>query len=171
MRALWMDFSEEECGRIEDEFMFGPALLVAPVVEQGAVSREVYLPGGTDWYNFWTNEKLRGGQTVMADAPVDTLPLYVKSGSIIPMGEVLLNSKEEQEEIEIRVYPGKQVSFLLYSDDGISYAYEKGEYSLVKLIWKEDTQKLQIKDEKISEKLKIKNYKWVRCGIAQTERD
>lgn len=107
----------------------------------------------------------------MADAPVDTLPLYVKSGSIIPMGEVLLNSKEEQEEIEIRVYPGKQVSFLLYSDDGISYAYEKGEYSLVKLIWEEDTQKLQIKDEKISEKLKIKNYKWVRCGIAQTERD
>lgn len=171
MRALWMDFSEEECGRIEDEFMFGPALLVAPVVEQGAVSREVYLPGGTDWYNFWTNEKLRGGQTVMADAPVDTLPLYVKLGSIIPMGEVLLNSKEEQEEIEIRVYPGKQVSFLLYSDDGMSYAYEKGEYSLVKLIWEEDTQKLQIKDEKISEKLKIKKYKWVRCGIPQTERD
>lgn len=159
MRALWMDFSDEKSTVTEDEFMFGPSLLVAPVVEQGAVSRKVYLPGGTKWFNFWTNEKLDGGQTITVDAPIDVLPLFVKEGSVLPLGEVRQNSKEEQKEIEIRVYSGSQASFCLYSDDGKSYAYEKGEYSLVQIRWDEAQKELFIEEAKGKRGLWEKNYK------------
>lgn len=147
MRALWMDFPERECTHIEDEFMFGPALLIAPVSEQGAVSREVYLPEGTGWYNFWTGEKIEGGRYLTVNAPVDTIPVFVKEGSILPMGEVLPNSGEAQREIEICVYPGKDGRFYLYSDDGTTYAYEKGEYALTRLDWKEETKQLIMEEE------------------------
>src|ERR1700693_2753819 len=81
MRALFMDFPQDaKVADIGDEYMFGPALLVAPVTEQGATSRMVYLPGGTDWYNFWTNERLHGGQTLTADAPIDTIPPFARAG-------------------------------------------------------------------------------------------
>lgn len=159
MRALWMDFSDEKSAVTEDEFMFGPSILVAPVVEQGAVTRQVYLPGGSKWYNFWTNEKLDGGRTITVDAPVDVLPLFVKEGSILPLGEVRQNSKEEQKEIEIRVYPGRQASFFLYSDDGESYAYEKGEYSLVQIRWDEAQKELFIEEAEGQKSLWEKNYK------------
>ena len=87
MRALFMDFgADAKVADIRDEYMFGPALLVAPVTEQGATTRQVYLPAGTDWFNYWTNEKLRGGQTVTVKAPIDTIPLFVKAGSILPVG-------------------------------------------------------------------------------------
>ena len=162
MRALWMDFSDGKSALTEDEFMFGPALLVAPVTEQGAVSREVYLPEGTKWYDFWTDEKLDGGQTITVDAPIEKLPLFVKEGSLLPLGEVLPNSKEEQTEIDIQIYPGKDASFSLYSDDGASYAYEEGEYSLVKLIWEEGKQELSVTEEQTSEKLRKKNYRWTK---------
>ncbi len=86
MRGLFMDFgSDPKVADIGDEYMFGPALLVAPVTEQGRTSRQVYLPAGTDWYNFWTNERLHGGQTITVDAPIDTLPLFVRAGSILPL--------------------------------------------------------------------------------------
>ena len=162
MRALWMDFSDGKSALTEDEFMFGPALLVAPVTEQGAVSREVYLPEGTKWYDFWTDEKLDGGQTITVDAPIEKLPLFVKEGSLLPLGEVLPNSKEEQTDIDIQIYPGKDASFSLYSDDGASYAYEEGEYSLVKLIWEEGKQELSVTEEQTSEKLRKKNYRWTK---------
>ena len=82
MRGLFMDFGDDpKVADIGDEYMFGPALLVAPVVEQGSTTRQVYLPAGTDWYNFWTNEKVHGGQTITVSAPIDTLPLFVRAGS------------------------------------------------------------------------------------------
>ena len=85
MRALFMDFPDDpKAVDIPDEYMYGPAFLVAPVSEQGATHRTVYLPAGCDWYNYWTNERLHGGQTIVADAPIDTLPLFVKAGSIVP---------------------------------------------------------------------------------------
>ena len=81
MRALFMDFPEDpKAANIPDEYMYGPAFLVAPVTEQGATHRTVYLPAGCDWYNYWTNARLHGGQTIVADAPIDTLPLFVKIG-------------------------------------------------------------------------------------------
>ena len=74
--------------------MFGPAFLVAPVTEQGATSREVYLPAGADWYNYWTNERFKGGQTITVAAPIDTLPLFVRAGSIIPLGAAIESTSE-----------------------------------------------------------------------------
>ncbi len=81
MRALFMDFPDDpKAADIPDEYMYGPAFLVAPVTEQGATHRTVYLPAGCDWYNYWTNERLHGGQTIVVDAPIDTLPLFVTGG-------------------------------------------------------------------------------------------
>jgi alpha-glucosidase (family GH31 glycosyl hydrolase) len=115
--------------------MFGPAFLVAPVTDQGATSREVYLPVGTDWYNYWTNERLHGGQTVQVSAPIDTLPLFVRAGSIIPMGTEVNSTHEQQSIARVRIYPGADGDFTLYNDDGHTYAYEGGQSSITQLHW------------------------------------
>ena len=97
MRALFMDFpADPKVADIPDEYMYGPAFLVAPVTEQGATQRTVYLPAGCDWYNYWTNERLHGGQTIVADAPIDTLPLFVRAGSIVPLGSEVESTHEPQ---------------------------------------------------------------------------
>ena len=138
MRALFMDFpSDPNVSDIPDEYMFGPAFLVAPVTEQGAISRGVYLPAGTDWYNYWTNERIRGGQTITAAAPIDTIPLFVRAGSIVPLGTTVLSTQEKQGIASVRVYPGADADFTLFSDDGTTYGYEKGNASLTRLHWDE----------------------------------
>ena len=98
--------------------MYGPAFLVAPVTEQGATHRTVYLPAGCDWYNYWTNERLHGGQTIVADAPIDTLPLFVRAGSIVPLGSEVQSAQQPQAIASVRVYPGANGSFTLFQDDG-----------------------------------------------------
>ena len=96
-RALFMDFPDDpKAADIPDEYMYGPAFLVAPVTEQGATKRTVYLPAGCDWYNYWTSERLHGGQTIVADAPIDTLPLFVKAGSIVPLGSEVLSASRRR---------------------------------------------------------------------------
>jgi len=143
MRGLFMDFGDDpNVANMGDEYMFGPALLVAPVVEQGMTSRAVYLPAGADWYNFWTNERLHGGQSVTVPAPIDTLPLFVRAGSILPMGAPVESTNERQALQEVRVYPGADASFDLYNDDGTTYAYEKGAMEISHLRWSEADQKL-----------------------------
>jgi alpha-D-xyloside xylohydrolase len=143
MRALFMDFpNDPRVVDIRDEYMFGPAFLVAPVTEQGATSREVYLPAGIDWYNYWTNERVHGGQTIRADAPIDVLPLFVRAGSIVPLGSAIESTAQEQKIEKVRVYPGADGEFTLYSDDGRTYAYEKGEFKTTRLRWDDTAQKL-----------------------------
>src|SRR5271170_137360 len=122
--------------------MFGPSLLVAPVVEQGVTSREVYLPEGTDWYNFWTNERVRGGQKVMVAAPIDVIPLFVKAGSILPLGEAVESTNERQRIAKVKVYPGADGEFELYRDDGTTYEYEKGQSELTRFHWSDGAKKL-----------------------------
>ena len=140
MRALFMDFpNDPNVTNIPDEYMFGPAVLVAPVTEQGATHRSVYLPAGCDWYNYWTNEKIKGGQTIAANAPIDTIPLFVRAGSILPLGTPILSAQQKQEIASVRVYPGADASFTLFSDDGNTYAYEKGSGSITTLRWDEKT--------------------------------
>ncbi len=142
MRALFMDFpSDPNVADIRDEYMFGPAFLVAPVTEQGATRRKVYLPAGCDWYNYWTNERIKGGQIITADAPIDTIPLFVRAGSIVPLGSPILSTKQQQTIASVRVYPGANASFTLFSDDGNSYSYEKGVSSITRLSWDEATNK------------------------------
>jgi alpha-glucosidase/alpha-D-xyloside xylohydrolase len=143
MRALFMDFpNDPKAANIPDEYMYGPAFLVAPVTEQGATKRSVYLPAGCDWYNYWTNERLRGGQTIEVDAPIDTLPLFVRAGSIVPLGSEVLSADEPQSIASVRVYPGADGSFALFQDDGKTYAYEKGAGSVTKLSWNDAAHKL-----------------------------
>lgn len=136
MRALWMDFPDDaNVANISDEYMYGPALLIAPVTEQGATNRPVYLPAGCDWYNFWTNEKLRGGETITVTAPIDTIPVFVRAGSIIPLGSPVLNEEQTQAIASVRVYPGADAAFTLFRDDGKTYAYESGKDSITRLHW------------------------------------
>jgi alpha-D-xyloside xylohydrolase len=136
MRGLFMDFgSDPKVADIGDEYMFGPALLVAPVTEQGRTSRKVYLPAGADWYNFWTNERFHGGEEVTVSAPIDTLPIFVRAGSILPLGTTILSTDEKQAIAQLRVYPGEDGDFTLYSDDGKTYAYERGETQITHLHW------------------------------------
>jgi alpha-glucosidase (family GH31 glycosyl hydrolase) len=143
MRALFMDFPDDpKVASLCDEYMFGPAFLVAPVTEQGATSRMVYLPAGTDWYNYWTNERVHGGQTIHVAAPIDTLPLFVRAGSIVPLGAPIESANQVQEIAKVRVYPGANSDFTLYTDDGKTYAYEKGDSSTTHLHWDDAAQKL-----------------------------
>jgi alpha-D-xyloside xylohydrolase len=136
MRGLFMDFgADPNVADIRDEYMFGPALLVAPVTEQGRTSRPVYLPAGTDWYDFWTNERYRGGRTIQARAPIDVLPLFVRAGSILPLGEPVQSTEEEQRIATLRVYDGPDSAFELYRDDGQTYAYERGVSQITHLRW------------------------------------
>ena len=122
--------------------MYGPAFLVAPVTEQGATHRTVYLPAGCDWYNYWTNERLHGGQTIVVDAPIDTLPLFVRAGSIVPLGSEVDSAQQTQKIASVRVYPGANSSFTLYNDDGKTYAYENGGGSVTKLTWDDAAHRL-----------------------------
>jgi alpha-D-xyloside xylohydrolase len=143
MRALFMDFPDDpNVAGMGDEYMFGPAFLVAPVTEQGAISRSVYLPAGTDWYNYWTNQRIRGGQTVKVRAPIDTLPLFVRAGSIVPLGEPVESTSETQKLARVRVYRGADGDFTLYDDDGKTYAYEGGDRKITRLHWNDTTGRL-----------------------------
>jgi alpha-D-xyloside xylohydrolase len=143
MRALPLDFpNDPKVADLRDEYMFGPAFLVAPVTEQGATSREVYLPAGADWYNYWTDERVKGGQTIKVSAPIDTLPLFVRAGSILPLGAAVESTHEKQAIEKIRVYPGADGSFTLFSDDGATYDYEKGAGAITHLRWDNSAGKL-----------------------------
>ncbi|HUD12707.1 MAG TPA: glycoside hydrolase family 31 protein [Terracidiphilus sp.] len=142
MRALPLDFpGDANVADLRDEYMLGPAFLVAPVTEQGATSRQVYLPTGADWYNYWTNERVKGGQTITVAAPIDTIPLFVRTGSIIPLGVPVESTHQKQAIERVRVYTGADASFTLFSDDGTTYAYEKGAGSITHLRWDDSTGK------------------------------
>lgn len=136
LRALFMDFPQDpQVMDLRDEYMYGPAFLVAPVSEQGAESRKVYLPAGTAWYDFWTNRRYAGGQTIVAEAPIDRIPLFVRAGSIVPLGSTILSADEPQSITRLRVYPGADGSFTLFKDDGKTYAYEKGAGAITTFHW------------------------------------
>ena len=144
MRPLWMDFPNDPAvSDIGSQYMFGPAFLVAPVTEQAQTEKRVYLPAGADWYNYWTNEKLGGGQWVTVAAPIDQIPLFVKAGSILPIGSDIQSTATKQSIASIRVYPGKDSTFDLYDDDGATYDYEKNKgVSQTRLVWNDASKTL-----------------------------
>ena len=139
MRALFMDFPNDlAVANIGDEYMLGSAFLVAPVTDQGMTSRRVYLPAGSDWYDWWTNTRLSGGQWIEAAAPIDRIPLYVRAGSIVPMGAQIPSTMTKQPLEEIRVYPGRDARFTLFDDDGVSTKAGR----TATLIWDDRAQRL-----------------------------
>jgi alpha-D-xyloside xylohydrolase len=137
MRPLMMDFADDPRSlEIGDQYLFGPAMMICPVTQPGATHREVYLPGQQGWYDFWTGATLAGGQSVEAAAPIDSMPLFVRAGAIVPMGPVGQYAAEQTgKPLEIRVYRGADGTFTLYDDEGDNYDYEKGEYSTISLTW------------------------------------
>jgi len=155
MRSLAFDFrNDASVNSIPDQYMFGPAFLVSPVtermvsLERGAPpkpSRKVYLPQPAIWYDFWTGDKFEGGQTVDAPAPIQTMPLFIRAGSIVPMGPFLQYATEKHADpLEIRIYPGANGEFVLYEDENDNYNYEKGLYSIIKIDWNDATRTLSI---------------------------
>ena len=145
MRPLVMDFPhDQQVLNVGDQFMFGPAILVNPVTEQGATSRRLYLPN-VKWYDFWTGAAHRGGEAVDAAAPLDRLPLYVRAGSILPIGPPLQHATEEPgDPTELRVYTGADGDFSIYEDENDTYNYEQGVYSVIPLHWDDANRKLTI---------------------------
>ncbi|HLO60343.1 MAG TPA: TIM-barrel domain-containing protein [Bacteroidales bacterium] len=165
MRALVMDFAaDKDALNINDEYMFGKSLLVSPVTNPmywknqvqgkdtvkvedfGSVkTKEVYLPKGTEWYDFWTGERLAGGQTYKKETPLDIIPVFVKAGSILPIGpEVQYATEKKWDNLEIRVYRGANGEFTLYEDENDNYNYEKGKYSTITFTWNENKKELII---------------------------
>jgi len=155
MRSLAFDFREDEgIKSIPDQYMFGPAFLVNPVtkrmyslpnVKDLKGTRKVYLPKSADWYDFWTGRLIKGAQTIDAAAPIETIPLYVKAGSIVPMGPYLQYATEKAADpLEIRVYTGANAEFVLYEDENDTYNYEQGKYSTIALNWDEAQKTLTI---------------------------
>jgi alpha-D-xyloside xylohydrolase len=145
MRPLVMDWRDDvDAQNTADEYLFGPAILVSPVYIQGATTRSVYLPKAT-WYDFWTGDKVEGNQRITADAPLARLPLYVRAGSIIPMGPAMEWSTEKPADpIELRIYPGADGDFTLYEDENDNYDYTKGQHATIALHWDDATHTLTI---------------------------
>lgn len=151
MRPLVMDFPKDpKAVNVGNQYFFGPSILVTPVTTAGATTQAVYLPKTTgQWTNFWTGAKVDGGQSVDTAAPVETMPLYVKPGAIIPTGPfVQYTSEKPADPLEIRVYPGANGAFTLYEDEGDNYNYEKGAYATIPFNWDEASKTLTIGQRK-----------------------
>ncbi len=149
MRPLAMDFrTDPRALDVGDQFMFGPALLVNPVTEPAATTRQVYLPQAK-WYDFWTASVTEGGRTINAAAPLEHLPLYVRAGSILPLGpDEEWSTEKPADPIELRIYRGADGDFTLYEDENDGYAYEKGAYATIPLHWDDAAHTLTIGDRK-----------------------
>jgi alpha-D-xyloside xylohydrolase len=145
MRPLVMDWRDDvDAQNTGDEYLFGPAFLVNPVSTQGATTRTVYLPQNT-WYDFWTGEKLDGPRHIVADAPLAKLPLYVRAGSILPLGPSMEWSTEKPADpIELRIFPGADGDFTLYEDENDNYDYVKGAHATIALHWNDAAHTLTI---------------------------
>lgn len=144
MRPLIMDYrTDTNVFNIGDQFLFGPALMACPVTVPTATSRKVYLPAG-NWFDFWTGERITGGQTIEASAPIQKLPLFVRGGSIVPYGPAIQYARQSADPMELRIYRGADGKFTLYEDEGDNYNYEKGGYATIPLTWNEEKQTLTI---------------------------
>ena len=150
MRALVMDFGKDtNVNNISDQYMFGPSLMVCPVYKYEARSREVYFPETTGWYDFYTGEYVRGGQTLKVNAPYERMPLFVREGAIIPYGpDIQYTSEKPADRITIYIYGGQNGSFTLYEDEGDNYNYEKGRYATIEFTYDESSKSLIIGDRK-----------------------
>jgi alpha-D-xyloside xylohydrolase len=146
MRALVMDFRNDAKAReVVDQYMFGPSLLINPVTTYKARSRTVYLPQSGGWYDWWTGKISVGGQTIEAAAPYDAMPLYVKAGSIIPVGpELQYTGEKPADPITLYVYEGADGAFTLYEDEGLNYNYESGKFTRIRIEWDNATRTLKL---------------------------
>jgi len=184
MNALPLDSaSDPKVLNITDEYLFGSSILVAPVIQpmytsktDGKVeenfsrtkSRKIYLPEGADWFDFWTGQKQEGGQEVIKEVPIDIIPLYIKAGTILPWGlDVQYAEEKKWDDLEIRIYPGKNASFTLYEDENDNYNYEKGIYATISFSWNDQDRKITISDRKGSFSGMLKNRKFKLLVVSE----
>ena len=146
INPLFADFSnDKKTYAIDDEFLFGKSLLIAPVTEAQQKTKAVYLPQGADWYDFWTNEVINGGQEIECETPINIIPLYVKAGTILPVAEKVQYAAEKKwDNLVVSVYPGANGEFTLYEDENNNYNYENGAYSTIKMTWNDQEKTLTI---------------------------
>ena len=145
MRPLVMDFSNDKnVLNTGDQYLFGPYIMVCPVYEYKARERDVYFPEGTGWYSVYSGQYTEGGKSLKVEAPYDRMPLFAAAGSILPTGDVIQSTKENQKNLTIFVYAGKDGYFELYEDEGVNYNYEKGAYSTIPIRYDEREKTLTI---------------------------
>ncbi len=166
LRPLFSDFAQDrKVWDMPDEFLFGRSILAAPILEAQYTAEEVargdvgrvdwsahktaqkYLPKGADWYDFWTGKRYAGGQSVMLETQLSRAPMFVRAGSIVPLGPVMQHVGEKPwDNLELRIYPGADASFTLYEDEGDNYNYERGVFSTIPITWNDRTRTLTIAD-------------------------
>ena len=146
INPLFADFgNDKRTYNIDDEFLFGKSLLIAPVTEAQQKTKVVYLPQGANWYDFWTNEVIEGGQEIERETPMNIIPLYVKAGTILPMAQKVQYAAEKNwDNLELLIYSGADAEFTLYEDENDNYNYEKGAYSTIKMTWNNEEKTLTI---------------------------
>jgi len=146
LRSLWFhDPGDSIAAARGDQYLWGPSILVAPVVKKAATSRSVYLPRGL-WYDFWTQEKVEGAREIVREVDLATMPLYVRAGSLIPMGPVKQYTEEKAEgPLTLWVYPGADAAFSLYEDDGRTFNYRRGEFMKVNVAWNNAQRRLSLR--------------------------
>jgi alpha-glucosidase/alpha-D-xyloside xylohydrolase len=146
VRALWLHYPDDpQAVARGDEYLWGRDLLVAPVVEKEAASRTLYLPRGT-WHDFWTNEKQQGGREIKRPVDLETIPVYIRAGAIVPMGPVKQYTGEAVDgPTTLAVYPGADGQFLLYEDDGESFHYKQGQWMGIQLAWNDARRVLSLR--------------------------
>ncbi len=148
MRGLMMDFTQDATAlNVDDQFMFGPSLMICPVCEYKAREREVYLPKCAGWYNVYNGDYLKGGQSITADAPYERMPIFAKAGSIVLVGpEIEYTNEKPDAPIKVYVYTGEDASFKMYEDEGLNFNYEKGKYAWIPFKWTEKDKVLTIEN-------------------------
>jgi alpha-glucosidase/alpha-D-xyloside xylohydrolase len=146
IRALWLHYPDDPAAVARgDEYLWGRDILVAPVTEKGARSRRLYLPRGT-WYDFWTEEKVEGGREVDRPVDLETMPVYVRAGAVLPLGPVKQFTGEAVDDpLTLQVYPGANGSLMLYDDDGVSFGYRTGDWMGVEVGWDDPARRLSLR--------------------------
>ncbi len=157
MRALWIHYPDDPAAvQRGSEYLWGRDMLVAPVVERGAVSRKLYLPRGR-WYDFWTNELIDGGREITRAVDLETIPLYVRAGGMLPFGPLKqYTSQDTNEPVELVIYPGANSNFSLYEDDGVSFDYRKGTFTKFQFDWNDETSELSIGGPRVSRRFVVR---------------
>jgi len=179
MRPLMMDFgNDKNVLNISNQYMFGNDLMICPVYQYKARKREVYFPEGAGWYNLYDGKFIAGGQKQTVEAPYERMPIYVAAGSVLPIGKIVQNTSQAQNDLTIFIYAGKNGTFSLYEDENLNYNYEKGKYSTIDFNYNDKSKTLSISDRNgsFNGMTKVRNFRIVLVnqkdshGIDQTEK-